>query len=829
MKKILFILAFMLTIACSRTVKAQSHPPLTIREATTGVGRTNATNLVFADGSLTITGGVVTVAGGGGSGTVTSISTTSPITGGVITTTGTIACATCVTSAASLTLNQLVFGAGSQATAVGDLTGDVSTSGGKTTAIGATKVTSAMLNADVFSTAHSWGGQQTFTAPILGTIASGNLAAGTGYIFANIASKPTTLSGYGITDAQPLNTNLTTIAALANGAGWLHNDGAGVFVYSTPSKTDVGLSAVTNDAQTKASIVPNTAPSAGQILAGNAGGTAYAPVGLSGSGATFSLSSAGVLTVSGIADGSLSSTFVKTIGITTANGVSGISSGGATPSLTVTLGAITPSSVTTPSVIGGTAVGASAEIRSTSGVGTTDLIKFTVGNNGGTEAARINDSGGVSIGSTSDAGATNLLVAGVLKVGSGPTTHTDAAGKILAAALNTVTVAVGGTGQTAYTKGDLLTAPGGASLNKLAVGSDGQVLTADAASTNGVKWAAAGGGSGTVTVVGAGSLTSTALVTGGGTTTLQTPSATTTLDSSGNLSIAGQLVIANGAVEGFKFAGETQGWYRRTGTVFDFYVEGTGSVFEIYTGGNRFGLAQNMSLVWANTNSWEAAGGQDTGIGRISAGLVGIGTGSQGSFAGDLKLNNIIVTSTTDSTSTTTGALQVAGGAAIRKRVWMDGLSTSGSGTTYMCVASNGELVNDNAACIVSALKFKDHIEPLTNGLDEVMRLRPVAFNYKTGGSRQVGLIAEEVARVDERLAIRDRRGELHSVDYIKMPALLIRAIQDQQMEIEQLRREVQELRELKTIKMQQAETEQFHRDIQTLTQPKPMSIVPAK
>lgn len=47
------------------------------------------------------------------------------------------------------------------------------------------------------------------------------------------------------------------------------------------------------------------------------------------------------------------------------------------------------------------------------------------------------------------------------------------------------------------------------------------------------------GGLGTVTVVGAGSLTSTALVTGGGSQALQTPSATSTLDSSGNMHLAG--------------------------------------------------------------------------------------------------------------------------------------------------------------------------------------------------------------------------------------------------------------------------------------------------
>ena len=50
------------------------------------------------------------------------------------------------------------------------------------------------------------------------------------------------------TAKQVAYTNLTTIGALANGAGWLHNDGAGAFAYSTPSKTDVGLSAVENTA-----------------------------------------------------------------------------------------------------------------------------------------------------------------------------------------------------------------------------------------------------------------------------------------------------------------------------------------------------------------------------------------------------------------------------------------------------------------------------------------------------------------------------------------------------------------------------------------------------
>lgn len=57
----------------------------------------------------------------------------------------------------------------------------------------------------------------------------------------------------------------------------------------------------------------------------------------------------------------------------------------------------------------------------------------------------------------------------------------------------------GGTGQSIYAKGDLLAAAAATTLNKLAVGTDGQVLTADAASTNGVKWAAVAVGEITLT------------------------------------------------------------------------------------------------------------------------------------------------------------------------------------------------------------------------------------------------------------------------------------------------------------------------------------------
>lgn len=63
-------------------------------------------------------------------------------------------------------------------------------------------------------------------------------------------------------------------------------------------------------------------------------------------------------------------------------------------------------------------------------------------------------------------------------------------------------------------------------------------------------WAAPSG-SGTVTVVGSGTLTNTDCVTGGGSQTIQTPSANCTVDSSGNVNAASLTLGAGGTVAGY--------------------------------------------------------------------------------------------------------------------------------------------------------------------------------------------------------------------------------------------------------------------------------------
>jgi hypothetical protein len=69
----------------------------------------------------------------------------------------------------------------------------------------------------------------TLVAPLLGTPTSGNLANCIGYTFANIASKPTTLAGYGITDSASLagNNAFTGSNTFQNATGQIFRSGIG--------------------------------------------------------------------------------------------------------------------------------------------------------------------------------------------------------------------------------------------------------------------------------------------------------------------------------------------------------------------------------------------------------------------------------------------------------------------------------------------------------------------------------------------------------------------------------------------------------------------------
>ena len=59
---------------------------------------------------------------------------------------------------------------------------------------------------------------------------------------------------------------------------------------------------------------------------------------------------------------------------------------------------------------------------------------------------------------------------------------------------------------------------------------------------------------------------------------------------------------------------------------------------------------------------------------------------------------------------------------------------------------------------------------------ESVLALKPVTFQYKSDKTNapQFGLVAEEVAKVNPDLVVRDKNGELYSVRYDQVNAMLL-------------------------------------------------------
>lgn len=166
---------------------------------------------------------------GSGTGTVTSIATTAPITGGTITTTGTISCTTCVTSAAALTANQLVIGSGGQAAQTLGSLGTTTTllHGNAAGAPTFSAVISADLNittttcTNQFVTAISTGGVGTCTTDVLASAQHANQGTTTTVLHGNAAGNPSfgaiVSADLSITATTCTNQFLTAISATAAG------------------------------------------------------------------------------------------------------------------------------------------------------------------------------------------------------------------------------------------------------------------------------------------------------------------------------------------------------------------------------------------------------------------------------------------------------------------------------------------------------------------------------------------------------------------------------------------------------------------------------------
>ncbi len=103
-----------------------------------------------------------------------------------------------------------------------------------------------------------------------------------------------------------------------------------------------------------------------------------------------------------------------------------------------------------------------------------------------------------------------------------------------------------------------------------------------------------------------------------------------------------------------------------------------------------------------------------------------------------------------------------------------------GSGTAGVCLGN------------VSSARFKNNMVDLSDGLSEVLRLRPINYFYNAdvgdhGVREQYGFTAENAADVLPKLTRFAEDGTPNGVDILGMVPVLVRAIQEQQKRIEAL------------------------------------------
>ena len=93
-----------------------------------------------------------------------------------------------------------------------------------------------------------------------------------------------------------------------------------------------------------------------------------------------------------------------------------------------------------------------------------------------------------------------------------------------------------------------------------------------------------------------------------------------------------------------------------------------------------------------------------------------------------------------------------------------------------------------------SSRRFKKEIKPMEKASDAILALKPVTFHYKSDNTNtpQFGLIAEEVAAVSPDLVVRDESGEIYTVRYDAVNAMLLNEFLKEHRKVEELTKDFQ-------------------------------------
>lgn len=230
--------------------------------------------------------------------------------------------------------------------------------------------------------------------------------------------------------------------------------------------------------------------------------------------------------------------------------------------------------------------------------------------------------------------------------------------------------------------------------------------------------------------------------------------------------------IANANTSGrFGFGGTSTGMYHSAGSDHLYFTNGSSAVFKLDSNGAITGA--NKLYRWSDNND-PNSGSIDLTLSRNAAGVAQIGT----------------------TTANASGSLLLTGITASGTAVVLSGLGAATGTPNSLCL--NGTTVTVNAAltCTVSSRDQKDNIEPFSgDGLKMVAMMEPDKFVYRDNYNRnRLGFMADDLAKIDPRLAEWNADGKPSSIDFPAMMAVLTKALQEQQKEISDLKKKVADM-----------------------------------
>lgn len=105
--------------------------------------------------------------------------------------------------------------------------------------------------------------------------------------------------------------------------------------------------------------------------------------------------------------------------------------------------------------------------------------------------------------------------------------------------------------------------------------------------------------------------------------------------------------------------------------------------------------------------------------------------------------------------------------------VQLNTLATGGG--TQLCRNASNQI----SSCSSSSIRYKTNVAPFNFGLSFVNQLRPVSYDWKDGGMRDVGFIAEEIEKINPLFVNYNQKGEVEGVKYDRLSVAFVNAFKE--------------------------------------------------